>query len=118
MNVVRWIDYSDAPTADESLCLGWLGGWFNAADEQGQRWQDYLDAFDSTVHPYLEAVRADVVQQHRRVTGEAHQHQPAGVPVFTDGTCFCLSYRAWGDLMAAIWSEHDKKDYGYMNFYM
>jgi hypothetical protein len=29
-----------------------------------------------------------------------------------------FSYRGWGDIMAAIWSEEENKDYNYMDFYM
>ncbi len=38
--------------------------------------------------------------------------------MFNDGTAGMFSFRAWGDLMAAIWAEHENRDYGYMDFYM
>lgn len=53
-----------------------------------------------------------------REGGDWHQSDACGCPVFSDGTTALFSYRAWGDIMAAIWSEHDGKDYGYMDFYM
>ena len=116
MKVEKWVDWDDAPTSD-GLQLEWMGGWFNFT-EKGQRWQDYLDTFGPELWVYLEAVREDIIAHHRRFSGDAHQHQGEGVPVFTDGKCLCLSFRAWGDLMAAIWSEQDQTDYSYMKFYM
>jgi len=103
MKVEKWVDYGDAPESDE-LRLGWTGGWFNFK-EKGQRWKDYIDTFKPEAVPYLEAVRADILEHGKRFSGDAHQHQGGGVPVFTDGKCICLTFRAWGDLMAAIWSE-------------
>lgn len=116
MKVEKWIAYEDVPESEE-MCFGWLGGWFNSK-EGGKRWKDYIDVFQPVVLPYLEAVRADVVHRNRRLTGEDHQYSSEGVPLFTDGKCLCLTYRAWGDLMAAIWSEKENKDYNYMDFYM
>ena len=40
------------------------------------------------------------------------------MPLFSDGKVATFSFRGWGDLMAAIWSEAEDKDYGYMDFYM
>lgn len=124
LTLEKWIDYGDAPT-DDAHCLSWLGGWFNfnpSEEDQskytGKRWKDYLDTFQVEVHPYLEAVRVAIVANGRRFNGDAHQHQPGCVPLFSDGKVLCLSFRAWGDLMAAVWSEHEDKDYTYMDFYM
>ena len=40
-------------------------------------------------------------------------------PVFDDGTVGSFSFRAWGDLMAAIWNtEENTNKYSYMDFYM
>ena len=50
--------------------------------------------------------------------GDWHQNDPKGVPVFNDGTVAMFSFRAWGDLMAALWAEHEDCDYSYMDFYM
>jgi hypothetical protein len=46
------------------------------------------------------------------------QREVEGVPVFEDETISTFSYRAWGDLLSAIWSEEENKDYNYMAFYM
>lgn len=115
MKVQEWVDYDNEIPEDQTL--GWLGGWFNF-NEKGQRWKDYLEAFQLEVHPYLEAVRESVIEHGIRITGDQHQHSSDGVPKFSDGKYLLLSFRAWGDLMAAIWSENEDRDYSYMDFYM
>ena len=114
ITVVEWVEDSDIPT--DAHVLSWMGGWFNF-EEKGQRWQTYLDNFKPTKYPYLEALRKEIVGKGYRFTGEYHQNN-SGVPKFSDGTYMCLSWRAWGDLMAAIWSQEEDKDYNYMDFYM
>ena len=47
-----------------------------------------------------------------------HQNDDHGVPKSDDDTVGLFSFRSWGDLMAAIWSEEEDKDYDYLNFYM
>jgi hypothetical protein len=116
ITVQEWINWGDRRGSGKDE-LGWMGGWFNFK-EGGKRWKDYIETFTDEAVPYLEAVRADVVAHNRRFTGDAHQHQLEGVPLFSDGKALRLTYRAWGDLMAAIWSEQENKDYHYMNFYM
>lgn len=113
--VKEWAAETDVPEGIEPL--GWMGGWFNFK-EGGKRWADYLEHTHPHSHPYLEAVRREVVLKGMRLTGEQHQESDQGVPVFSDGKALILSWRAWGDLMAAIWSEAEQKDYNYMNFYM
>jgi len=116
IRVVDWIDEDDvADEKDDSF--GWMGGWFNAKGHENHRWNDYLKHFLETTHPYLEAVRREVLEKNLHTTGEEHQNS-SGVPVFSDGKQMILSYRAWGDLMAAIWSEKEDKNYSYMDFYM
>ena len=113
ITVVEWGRYE----VPKEQSLGWLGGWFNF-EETGQRWKDYLEAFHPVAHPYLEAVRESVLEKSLRLTGQDHQQSDEGEPKFSDGKVLSLSYRAWGDLMAAIWSEKENKDYNYMDFYM
>jgi hypothetical protein len=89
-----------------------MGGWFS----NGNRWADYdLQCLDDTNRPYAHALRDAIVEQQIRESGPWHQDQ--GVPLFDDGTVSQFSFRAWGDFMAAVWSEHDCKDYCYMDFY-
>jgi hypothetical protein len=115
MKVVDWISYDDA--ADKTESVGWLGGWFGFEDDDHHRWPDYLAHFEPDVHPYLEALKEDVLGSGRFFTGEQHQDSNAGVPLFEDGTVGKFSFRAWGDLMAAIATVKDGKDHNYMEFY-
>lgn len=110
LSVVSWKE-EDVPK--DSDPIGWWGGFF----EEGMRWQDYLDAFDTKVHPYLEVARKSAVNNKIRATGEQHQYDGI-TPVFSDGRCFQMTYRAWGDFMAAVWSEEEDRDMSYMDFYM
>ena len=123
MKVIKWISYKESEKYPESVSC--LGGWFNAGyihpgkeNEKGQRWKDYIEIWKDEVKPYLEAIRKDVLKKGFKLTGENHQYSPDGVPLFEDKTVASFSYRAWGDLMAAIWSEEEDKDYSYMDFYM
>lgn len=50
--------------------------------------------------------------------GDWHQYGEDGVPVFDDGTIATFSFRAWGDLMAAIWAEADGRRHGYKDHYL
>jgi hypothetical protein len=112
ITVVDWIPY-DAAEAKPDHCGG-LGGWFS----KGHRWPDYLDKFSQETQPFLEAIRSSVLARELKLTGEDHQNGENGVPLFSDGSVGCFSYRAWGDLMAAIWSTALDKDMDYMQFYM
>jgi hypothetical protein len=112
IEVERWISYPESEGKTDAL--GGMGGYFS----HGMRWDTYLGNISAAEVPYAEAVRREVIKNNIRMTGEAHQHGPAGVPLFNDGMVASFSYRAWGDLMAAIWSEHENKDYSYMDFYM
>lgn len=113
ITVVDWIDYPKNGEYPENDAGG-LGGWIH-----GENFDEYLSAYDPDVHPYLKAIRDDVVAKGLRLTGEQHQHRPNGVPLFSDGTVSTFSYRAWGDLMAAIWNSAENTDqYEYMSFYM
>ena len=109
--VVKWIDYDDAGDHEDSR-IGGLGGWFG----HSHTWADYLNMFEPGAIPYLLAMQAAVTRDGIREGGD--WHQDCGVPLFDDGTVATYSYRAWGDLLAAIWSEHDGVSYSYMNFYM
>lgn len=51
-------------------------------------------------------------------SGQDHQNAATGVPVFSDGTCLRASMRAWGQIMAAIFSAVEGINLSYMDFYM
>jgi hypothetical protein len=147
ITVERWISYEEADGMPESLggMGGWFGkcqdcdrAWLQRVRTEGDgtisgaikvesppcphnvhmRWKDYLEAWKPEAHPYAEALRAAILKLQLREGGDWHQNDANGVPVFSDGTVATFSYRAWGDLLAAVWSEAEDKDYNYMRFYM
>ena len=122
MKVDRWISYADADGMPESP-LGGMGGWFGAGVKDGRShfnephtWDDYLDNWKEA-RPYAEAVRESVIDLRLWESGDFHQGDDCGVPVFDDGTVATFSFRAWGDLMAAIWTQQLGRQYCYMDFY-
>ncbi len=111
LHVVEWISCKEADERGLSD-MGGMGGWV-----QGENWNEYLSQFDSKNHTHLEALRKAVLAEGLRIGGD--DHQAAYVPVFSDGTCAIFSFRAWGDLLAAIYNTHENtSEYGYMDFYM
>lgn len=112
MKVVKMISFEDAEGRVESL--GGLGGFFS----KGMRWRDYISCFSEKIGEYAEAFRQYVLENEIKHGGDWHQSNEEGVPLFSDGTVGTFSYRAWGDIMAAIWSEEEGVDYEYMDFYM
>lgn len=114
MKVVRWICYAD--TAGMTSSIGGLGGWV----DPGVTWPAFLEALEPERRPYYEALRAEIVARKLWHSGDWHQDDHAdGVPVFEDETIATLSFRAWGDLMAAIWNtEIPEAPYSYMSFYV
>ncbi len=112
ITVTRWIAYEDI-TPGMRVSIGGLGGFFS----RGMRWVDYLSEWDEAAHPYAEALRAAVLARQLHYTGRQHQQSEDGVPVFSDGTIGRFSARAWGDLMAAVWAEHNDTDHSYAEYY-
>ena len=111
MEVIGWIDSDETEDFDESY--GGLGGWF----ENGMRWKDYAEAHTEEGLEYAEALRESIIKRKLKITGSTHQKGYECVPVFSDGTIAAFSFRAWGDLLAAVWSDEEDKDYCYMDFY-
>lgn len=115
--VVRWMPYDKTEGMTEAI--GGLGGFFNGfGSGGGMRWKDFIGDGAPPWLNYAEALRAEILRLQLRTSGEYHQAADDGVPVFDDETVGTFSYRAWGDLMAAVWSEEDGIDYTYMDFYM
>lgn len=112
---VAWTAWPD--DVDDDAQLFWMGGDPRTLDGQRVEWDEYRAAFVESVHPYLDAVRASIIEKEIRGDGSWHQEDPEGTPVFSDGKVLGLSMRAWGDLMAAIWTTEDDKQYSYMDFY-
>jgi hypothetical protein len=111
LTVVDWVPYGTEAEKE----INALGGFFNF-HEIGQRWKDYIDRYDQDTAPYLECVREAIVKNNFKFSGHEHQYNEDGCPVFSDGNSIQFSQRAWGDLMAAIWSEEENKDYCYVDF--
>jgi len=112
IKVTKWISYEEADKMD--LSIGGTGGFFS----KGMRWKDYIEGWGDKAKPYAEAIRNSVIEQKLLLTGYEHQNSQQGAPLFSDNTAGTFSFRAWGDLMAAIWSEETNIDYSYMDFYM
>lgn len=111
---VKWITNKEADALDEKDNIGGMGGFFN----MGMRWKDYLDSFIEEIHPHLEALRESIIESGIWEDGGWHQNaEEPSVPYWSDGKFGTYSFRAWGDLMAAVWSEHYNRDYCYMSFY-
>jgi hypothetical protein len=111
--VVEWIAYDDIGDRPDSV--GGMGGWFGW--ERHDTWQDFLDAFSEEKHGYFEAIRESVIERGHWIDGGRHQQCDEGVPLFEDGTVGSFSFRAWGDLMAAIKESVDHQRHDYMEFY-
>lgn len=110
--VLEMIPYEESRQYEEALG-GW-GGFFI----DGMRWKDYLGVLPEDCLLYAEAFRSYVVKHYIKQGGEWHQNSQEGVPLFSDNRVATFSLRAWGDFMAAAWSEAEDKDYSYMDFYM
>jgi hypothetical protein len=112
ISVVDWI--SPEESTDKECTFGTLGGWFGENDT----WQSYLEALEPEYRQYAIAVKDSVIERNHFITGEQHQYNDNGVPLFSDGTIGSFSFRGWGDLMAAIANCADGKPHQYMEYYM
>ena len=66
----------------------------------------------------VQLIGDEIVQYGYSFSGQDHQTAATGVPVFSDGTCLRASMRAWGQIMAAVYSAVDGVNLSYMDFYM
>ena len=66
----------------------------------------------------MQLIGDEVVKHGYSLSGQDHQNELTGVPVFSDGTCLRASMRSWGYIMAAIYSEIEGKEITYMDYYM
>lgn len=110
---VEWTDPSDE-RIDSKQIFSWMGGRI-----KGEGWDEYLKGIKPEVWPYLEVLKASVIENKLRISGQEHDKDDGCTPIFSDGRWMSLSWRAWGDLMAAIWNtEENANKYTYMDFYM
>lgn len=124
MKIEKWITYEEAADKEENG-LGGMGGWFGARYEGHKllgwdahhRWKDYLDNFKPEAHPMLEELRRSILENKIRCTGAEAQNGYEAIPLWDNGKVDTYSMRAWGDLMAAVYSEEENHDYTYMDFY-
>ena len=112
MIITKWINYAEAENYEENG-FGGLGGFF----ERGMRWIDYKEGFFIPYHEELEILRKSIIDNKIRCTGSEHQFNYEACPLWDNEKTDTYSMRAWGDLMAAIWSTEENKDYSYMDFY-
>ena len=110
---VKWSNAADEKI-DPAKIFSWIGGRI-----EGDGWETYLKGIKPYVHPYLEVLRQSVIENGLRITGRKHDQEDGCTPVFSDGAWVSVSWRAWGDLMAAIWNTEENTDkYTYVDFYM
>lgn len=116
MKVVKMIPYDQAALIVEKhgQTIGGFGGFF----DQGMRWKDYVCLFTGEGIERVEALRRYIIDNKIKQGGDWHQSDVHGAPLFSDGKAATYSFRAWGDLLAAVWSEKEDKNYSYMSFYM
>ena len=120
--VKDWISYDEAQKLvregnGEEVDI-FFGGFFG---RNVHTWDDYLDrvcGHGKILKRYLSCLRKHIVENSLRMTGEEHQKNDKGVPVLSNGAIMMFSKSAWGDLMAAIWTEEEGKQYKYIDFYM
>ena len=60
----------------------------------------------------------EIVDHGYSFSGQEHQNSLTGVPVFSDGTCLRASMRVWGQIMAAVYSAVEGRNFSYMDFYV
>jgi hypothetical protein len=81
--------------------------------ETSPSWEEYLSDYKDEYKPHLELVKKAI--EELGWVGETAEHKAnKWCFVFSDGTAFGFSWRAWGDLMSAIVGKNE----GYMTYYM
>ena len=65
----------------------------------------------------LDLVRKEILKKKYCFSGTIHQYSSTGVPVFSDGTCLRCSMRAWGLIMAQVYSDVHGINLSYLDFY-
>lgn len=76
------------------------------------------NCYDEKFREIMQLIGEEVVKHGYSFSGQDHQNEPTGVPVFSDGTCLRASMRAWGYIMAAIYSAIEDTEVTYMDYYM
>ena len=66
----------------------------------------------------LNLIKTEIIENGYVFSGEEHQNSLVGAPLFSDGTCFRASMRAWGAIMASCYEGPGGMQLTYMEFYM
>jgi|SRR5690554_2559666 len=80
--------------------------------EGGYTWDEYLDTFKSKFKPHFELIRK-AIEKLDWVGKTAGEMANDVEFVFSDGVIIAFTWRAWGDLMAAIVDKGEN----YMKYY-
>jgi hypothetical protein len=103
LHVVSWNE-DDARAIDGGTAIGWWAAssrracagrttWMRSTRRSIPIWRPHENPPSSTT------------------SGRSAQHQYDGItPVFSDGSIFAMTFRSWGDFMAAVWSEEEDTD--------
>lgn len=115
IKVIDWINYDNTEKYEASIGSG---SEIAISDTDYIKWKDYINIINPDHKEYFEALRENITENKIQFSGEKHQNAKNGVPLFSDKTVGLFSFRGWGKLMAAIWSDIDNANYSYMDFYM
>ena len=88
-------------------------GWTNFESEYPTR-----SVEGSILKDIVKLIKDECLENGYVFSGQDHQNALTGVPVFSDGTCLRASMRAWGQIMAAIYSSVLETNLSYMDFYI
>ena len=87
-------------------------GWVDFDSEYPTR--KYQDReFDEIINKIM----VEIGEKNYVFAGHDHQYGSCGAPLLSDGTCFRASMRAWGYIMASVYSGPNGEKLSYMDFY-
>ena len=112
---VYWVDCDDISDEEYSGINNIAGSGRHF--QKGMRWNNFLEFYDANLHKSLEAIRSSIINSQEKRDWDWHSSSMNGIPRLNNGYFFGASSDRWGDLLAAVWSEHDNKDYSYTSFF-
>jgi hypothetical protein len=104
ITVVKWISYKEAESKERKPIH--KDDFFYSDDHKEKKERNQ----------YYNALKESIIKNKIRFSGTWHQNDPHGAPLFSDGTSATWSMRAWGCILAGIWSDIDGVDYDYVDF--
>lgn len=106
--IVDWIASDDIP--ENAPIIGGMGGWVD-----GEDWHTFSAQLKKGELPYYNALKTYI--KANDLWNGGFWHESEGCPVFEDGTVISCSYRAWGDIMAAVHNSIERSHpYSYYDF--